>query len=307
MSSITKLEEMFNLTSNNFHWKNDLIVIAGPTAVGKSNIALQLAKKINGVILNADSVQVYKDLEILSARPNLKIMKLIPHYLYGFVDSSINFSVADWLSKLKQKLIDIKKNKQIPILVGGSGLYLNAAINGLAPIPVISQNIKDRSLLILNEIGIDKFRDLIYEIDPIFSNKINDKHRLLRAHSVFLQTNKNLTFWHSQKREGMVSNTISSFLISVNRELLYKNCDARFNQMLVNGGLAEVEEIRNKNINRSLPIMKSLGVKWLLSYLDGQLNYEDAVRLSMRDTRNYAKRQLTWFKHNYIPKKIINL
>ena len=307
MSSITKLEEMFNLTSNNFHWKNDLIVIAGPTAVGKSNIALQLAKKINGVILNADSVQVYKDLEILSARPNLKIMKLIPHYLYGFVDSSINFSVADWLSKLKQKLIDIKKNKQIPILVGGSGLYLNAAINGLAPIPVISQNIKDRSLLILNEIGIDKFRDLIYEIDPIFSNKINDKHRLLRAHSVFLQTNKNLTFWHSQKREGMVSNTISSFLMSVNRDLLYKNCDSRFNQMLVNGGLAEVEEIRNKNINRSLPIMKSLGVKWLLSYLDGQLNYEDAVRFSMRDTRNYAKRQLTWFKHNYIPKKIINL
>mgnify|MGYP006077131619 FL=1 len=307
MSSITKLEEMFNLTSNNFHWKNDLIVIAGPTAVGKSNIALQLAKKINGVILNADSVQVYKDLEILSARPNLKIMKLIPHYLYGFVDSSINFSVADWLSKLKQKLIDIKKNKQIPILVGGSGLYLNAAINGLAPIPVISQNIKDRSLLILNEIGIDKFRDLIYEIDPIFSNKINDKHRLLRAHSVFLQTNKNLTFWHSQKREGMVSNTISSFLMSVNRDLLYKNCDSRFNQMLVNGGLAEVEEIRNKNINRSLPIMKSLGVKWLLSYLDGQLNYEDAVRLSMRDTRNYAKRQLTWFRHNYIPKKIINL
>ena len=148
MSSITKLEEMFNLTSNNFHWKNDLIVIAGPTAVGKSNIALQLAKKINGVILNADSVQVYKDLEILSARPNLKIMKLIPHYLYGFVDSSINFSVADWLSKLKQKLIDIKKNKQIPILVGGSGLYLNAAINGLAPIPVISQNIKDRSCLL---------------------------------------------------------------------------------------------------------------------------------------------------------------
>jgi tRNA dimethylallyltransferase len=211
------------------------------------------------------------------------------------------------LSKLKQKLIDIKKNKQIPILVGGSGLYLNAAINGLAPIPVISQNIKDRSLLILNEIGIDKFRDLIYEIDPIFSNKINDKHRLLRAHSVFLQTNKNLTFWHSQKREGMVSNTISSFLMSVNRDLLYKNCDARFNQMLVNGGLAEVEEIRNKNINRSLPIMKSLGVKWLLSYLDGQLNYEDAVRFSMRDTRNYAKRQLTWFRHNYIPKKIINL
>ena len=307
MSSITKLEEMFNLTSNNFHWKNDLIVIAGPTAVGKSNIALQLAKEINGVILNADSVQVYKDLEILSARPNLKIMGLIPHYLYGFVDSSTNFSVADWLSKLKQKLNDIKKNKQIPILVGGSGLYLNAAINGLAPIPVISQNIKDKSLLMLNQIGIDKFRDVVYDIDPIFSKKINDKHRLLRAYSVFVQTNKNLTFWHSQKRDGMVSNKISSFLITVNRELLYKNCDARFYHMLVNGGLAEVEKIRNKNINRSLPIMKSLGVKWLLSYLDGQLNYDDAVRLSMRDTRNYAKRQLTWFRHNYIPKKIINL
>ena len=307
MSSFTNLENMFNLSKHNFSWKHDLIVIAGPTAVGKSNIALQLAKEIKGVIINADSVQVYKDLNILSARPNSKNMDCVPHYLYGYVNSSIFFSVSNWLFDLKEKLVEIKKTKKIPILVGGSGLYINAAINGLVPIPAVSQNIKDKTLLILNHIGIDKFREMVFHIDPVFSQKNNDKHRLLRAYSVYLQTSKNLSFWHGQVREGKISKQVYSFLISSEREAIYKNCDIRFNQMLNNGALEEVIKLRNKNMDRSLPIMKSLGVKWLLNYLDSQITFDEAVRLSMRDTRHYAKRQLTWFKHNYIPNKIINV
>ena len=305
MSSITNLENMFNLSKNNFHWDRDLIVLAGATAVGKSSIALQLAKEIKGVIINADSVQVYKDLNVLSARSDTKNIDCIPHYLYGYVDSSIFFSVSNWLFDLKEKLVEIKKSKKIPILVGGSGLYISAAIHGLVPIPAVSQVIKDKSLLELNHIGIDKFREIVCDIDPIFFKKNNDKHRLLRAYSVYLQTNKNLSFWHNQKREGKISKQIYSFLITSEREIIYKNCDIRFNEMMKVGGLEEVINLWNQNIDRSLPIMKSLGVKWLLNYLDSQITFDDAVRLSMRDTRHYAKRQLTWFRHNYIPNKII--
>ena len=307
MSSITNLEIMFNLSKYNFSWDNDLIVIAGATAVGKSNIAVQLAKEIKGVIVNADSVQVYKDLNVLSARPDTKNMDYIPHYLYGYVNSSNTFSVSNWLFDLKEKLVEIKKNKKVPILVGGSGLYINAAINGLVPIPAISENIKQESLSKLDHIGIDKFREMLFDIDPFFLQKNNDKHRLLRAHSVYLQTSKPLSFWYDQPREGRVSKQIYSFLISSERKVIYKNCDKRFNQMLNVGGLEEVIKLRDKHIDRSLPIMKSLGVKWLLNYLDSQISFDDAVRLSMRDTRHYVKRQLTWFRHNYIPNKIIEL
>tara|TARA_B110000467_G_scaffold106503_1_gene96946 strand:- start:17 stop:940 length:924 start_codon:yes stop_codon:yes gene_type:complete len=307
MSSVTNLENMFNLSKYNFSWDNDLIIIAGATAVGKSNIAVQLAKEIKGVIINADSVQVYKDLNVLSARPNSKNMDCVPHYLYGYVNSSNTFSVSNWLFDLKEKLVEIKKNKKVPILVGGSGLYINAAINGLVPIPAISENIKVQSLSKLNHIGIDRFREMLCDIDPIFLQKNNDKHRLLRAYSVYLQTAKTLSFWYGQAREGKVRKQIYSFLISSEREVIYKNCDKRFNQMLNIGGLEEVIKLRDKHIDRSLPIMKSLGVKWLLNYLDSQISFDDAVRLSMRDTRHYVKRQLTWFRHNYIPNKIIEL
>ena len=307
MSSITNLEIMFNLSKYNFSWDNDLIVIAGATAVGKSNIAVQLAKEIKGVIVNADSVQVYKDLNVLSARPDTKNMDYIPHYLYGYVNSSNTFSVSNWLFDLQEKLVEIKKNKKVPILVGGSGLYINAAINGLVPIPAISENIKQESLSKLDHIGLDKFREMLFDIDPVFLQKNNDKHRLLRAHSVYLQTSKPLSFWYDQPRVGKVSKQIYSFLISSERKVIYKNCDKRFNQMLNDGGLEEVIKLRDKYIDRSLPIMKSLGVKWLLNYLDSQISFDDAVRLSMRDTRHYVKRQLTWFRHNYIPNKIIEL
>ena len=307
MSSVTNLENMFDLSKYNFSWDHDLIIIAGATAVGKSNIAVQLAKEIKGVIINADSVQVYKDLNVLSARPNSKNMDCVPHYLYGYVNSSNTFSVSNWLFDLKEKLVEIKKNKKVPILVGGSGLYINAAINGLVPIPAISENIKQESLSKLDHIGIDKFREMLFDIDPVFSQKNNDKHRLLRAHSVYLQTSKPLSFWHDQPREGKVSKQIYSFLISSERKVIYKNCDIRFSQMLSAGGLQEVEKLHYKNIDRSLPIMKSLGVKWLLNYLDSQISFDEAVRLSMRDTRHYVKRQLTWFRHNYIPNKIIEV
>ncbi len=305
MSSLLNIEANFDLLENQYNYENDLIIIAGPTCVGKSMLAMKLAKKIDGVLINADSVQVYKDLKLLSARPSEEDMLQIPHYLYGYVESQINYSIADWLQQLDKVLIDIEKIKKIAILVGGSGLYLNAVINGLAPIPRLREKVKIESLLKLNEIGIDSFKEINFNIDPQFVSKNHDKHRLLRSYGVFLQTKKNMTYWYQKPREGAVKKNIYSFLINLERKLIYKRCELRFDDMLEKGALDEVKKIYNSNIDRSLPVAKSLGVKWLLNYLDKNMSFDEAVRLSKRDTRRYVKRQITWFTHNYIPYKTI--
>ena len=305
MSSLLNIEAYFDLAKNQFDYKKDLIIIAGPTCVGKSMLAMKLAKKINGVLVNADSVQVYKDLKLLSARPTKQDMHEVPHLLYGYVKSHINYSIADWLEELTKALENLEKIKKIPILVGGSGLYLNAVINGLAPIPKLTEKTKIKCLLKLNEIGIDNFRKINFKIDPQFIAKNHDKHRLLRSYGVFLQTKKNMSHWYKKPREGSIKKNIYSFLINLDRKLIYKRCEFRFDHMLENGAIEEVKKLYKLNIDRSLPIAKSLGVKWLLSYLDKKISYEDAVSLSKRDTRRYVKRQITWFSHNFIPYKNI--
>ena len=307
MSSTINFEKKLDISLDNFCWQNDAIIIAGPTCVGKSAIAIALAKKINGVILNADSVQVYKNLKILSARPSEEEIQDIPHFLYGYVDGSNNFSVADWLFDLKTALKKVQLSKKVPIIVGGSGLYINAVINGLSKIPDISEDNKNLSLNKFNEIGFERFMQLNSQIDSEFVKINSDKQRLLRAYSVFLQTEKNMTFWHKQPREGKLEKNILSIFINSERKLIYKNCDFRFDKMLEKGALAEVENLWKIKIDRSLPISKSLGVKWLLRYLDKSISYKDAVNLSKRDTRRFVKRQFTWFKNNFIPDKIINI
>ena len=194
MSSLLNVETLFDLSKNNYSFVNDMIIIAGPTGVGKSKIAIELAKKINGVLINADSVQLYKDLLLLSARPSKVDIKKVPHFLYGYVNSNINYSVVDWLFELKKTLSQIELKNKIPILVGGSGLYINAVINGLVNIPLISETIKNQSLIKFNEVGIEKFRQINFQIDPRFMQNNNDKHRLLRAYGIFLQTKKNISF-----------------------------------------------------------------------------------------------------------------
>ena len=305
MSSLLNLEASFDLAKNQYNYKKDLIIIAGPTCVGKSLLAMRLAKKINGVLINADSVQVYEDLKLLSARPSDEDMRQIPHFLYGYVKSKKNYSIADWLQRLNKVLLDIEIKQKIAILVGGSGLYLNAVINGLAPIPKLTEKIKKESLFKLNKIGIDNFKEINFNIDPKFVAKNYDKHRLLRSYGVFLQTKKNMSYWYQKPRVGAIKKNIYSFLINLDRKKIYKRCELRFDKMLEKGALEEVRKIHVSNIDRSLPISKSLGVKWLLRHLDKKMSLEEAVSLSKRDTRRFVKRQITWFKHNYIPYKII--
>ena len=305
MSSLLNIKTYFDVNKNQYYYKKDLIIIAGPTCVGKSSLAIELAKLINGVLINADSVQVYEDLELLSARPSKKDLSQVPHFLYGYVNSSVKYSVADWLNQLNIILKNIEKTKKIPILVGGSGLYINAAINGLVPIPILSQENKNKSLLKLKKIGFEKFKEINHSIDPEFVGKNFDKHRLLRSYAVFLQTKKNMTYWHKQHRQGAIKKNNFNFLINLKRKIIYERCEIRFDKMIEKGAIEEVKKIHNSNINRSLPIAKCLGARWLLSYLDDKISLEEAVRLSKRDTRRYIKRQITWFQHNYTPYKII--
>jgi tRNA dimethylallyltransferase len=305
MSSLLNIEAFFDLAENQYNYKKDLIIIAGPTCVGKSMLAMKLAKKINGVLVNADSVQVYEDLKLLSARPTEKDMQKVPHFLYGYVKSQTNYSIVDWLQQLRKVLDNLEKIKKTAILVGGSGLYLKAVVNGLAPIPKLREETKIKSLLKLREIGYNSFKEINMNIDPQFVSKNHDKHRLLRSYGVFLQTKKNMTYWYKKPKEEAVKKNIYSFLISLDRKLIYQRCELRFDNMLEKGALEEVKKLHASNIDRSLPIAKSLGVKWLLSYLDKNISFEEAVRLSKRDTRRYVKRQITWFNHNYIPYKTI--
>ena len=204
-------------------------------------------------------------------------------------------------------MIDIELKNKIPILVGGSGLYLSAVINGLVNIPVISKTTKNESLSKLNEVGIEKFRQINFKIDPGFVQINPDKNRLLRAYGIFIQTKRNISFWHEQPRVRRVKKNFFPFFIKSERKSIYKKCEIRFDNMLAQGAIKEVEKLHCLNIDRSLPISKSLGVKWLLNYLDNNISYEEAVRLSKRDTRRYVKRQFMWFAHNYIPYKTINL
>ncbi|MDC3072093.1 tRNA (adenosine(37)-N6)-dimethylallyltransferase MiaA [bacterium] len=307
MSTLINIKDLFDLSKNKYSYLNDLIIIGGPTCVGKSKIAIQLAKKIDGVLINADSIQVYKDLRLLSARPTLEDEKIVPHFLYGYVKSQVNYSVGKWLNDLNKTLKHVKKIQKTPILVGGSGLYLNSIIKGLVSIPKISEKIKKQSVFTLNKLGIEKFRQLNFKIDPIFVNKNIDQQRLIRAYSVYLQTNKNMSFWYSNPRKNLIKKKIYPFLIKLDRDLIYKNCETRFDDMLDKGAIEEVKLLKNSYIDQSLPIMKSLGVKWLIKYLSNEVSLEMAIKLSKRDTRRYVKRQITWFSHNYIPYKIINL
>ena len=181
MSSTLNFEQILDTFPNKISWADDAIIIAGPTCVGKSAIAIELARKINGVILNSDSVQVYSDLKLLSARPSEEDQQGIPHFLYGYVDASTNYSVADWIEDLKFTLNKVKQIKKVPIIVGGSGLYINAVINGIAKIPNISEKNKKISLNKYNEIGFEKFKQLNSQIDPDFVRVNYDKQRLIRA------------------------------------------------------------------------------------------------------------------------------
>lgn len=274
-----------------------VICIAGPTASGKSAFAVQIAKSVDGEIINADSMQVYSDLHILTARPSIGEMQGITHHLFGHVTPSAQYSVGQWTHDATTVVLDCLVRGKTPILVGGTGLYFKALTDGLAQIPEPSEGAKQKAQSLLDE-GFDALRAAATQIDPTAASKVlgNDPHRLMRIVSVGEGTQKTLTDWRATTMPVIPADYWFGTVLLPERELLYDRINNRYEDMLGNGGLDEARAFLALGLDPGLTAMKAIGVPPLLEYLKGKISYEEAVSRAKRDTRRFAKRQFTWFR-----------
>ena len=277
-----------------------IIVIAGPTASGKSDFALQIAKELPCTIINFDSMQVYKDLKILTARPNEDQCKNNPHELYGFLNAESEFSAVLWRNLAVKKIKENIINNRVPLLVGGTGFYLKSLMDGFSSVPKSSNRYKIKAENELIKFGKDLFYEKIKKIEPRIEDSIakNDTQRLIRFYSVWLQTGKSLTYYHNTEKfsKKFFKNFIKVRLCP-DRGVLRKQISNRFYEMIDRGAIREVENLRD--LNPKLPIMKAHGVRELLLCNEGKLSLEDASTRSINHIRQYAKRQDTWFKNQF--------
>ena len=297
-----------------------IILIAGPTGSGKSEIALRLAKKINGEIINADSMQVYKEIKILSARP--ESYSNVSHYLYGNISVKNNFSAGEWLKKVKVNLKKIIKKKKQPIFVGGTGLYFKLLTEGISNIPKIPDSIRTKARKLNAKLGNDEFYDLLIKLDPLIHNRIkkNDTHRLIRAYEVITFTKKSLIDWQKKNKNYFSNYHFVKIFINPENSFLQKLLRLRLKKMFELGAVDEVKKFLKLKINKSLPANKILGIEEIKKYLDKKIPLEQAFEETFIRTRRYVKRQRTWFRghmkdwtsifnpnFDILTKKIINL
>jgi tRNA dimethylallyltransferase len=273
-----------------------LAVIAGPTASGKSALGLALAEATGGVIINADSAQLYRDLPILSAAPNNDELMRAEHRLYGVLGGAEPCSAADWAAMARQAIEEVNDYGKIPILVGGTGLYLNTLINGIAPIPEIDADIRRE----VRAASVETNRARLVKLDPAAAARLNaaDTLRIARALEVVLSTGRTLGAWQSE-RQGGIGGTIRlrPLILLPPRNWLYARCDQRFAQMFEGGAIGEVEALLKRGLDPKLPVMRAIGVREIGAFLNGGIDRDEAIARGQQATRNYAKRQYTWFAH----------
>jgi len=280
--------------------KPPLVVIAGPTASGKSALALALAQQIGGVIVNADSAQIYRDLRVLSAAPTEDERRKAEHRLYGVQDGALPCSAADWAQMARREIDEIHAKSRTPILVGGTGLYLRTILDGIAPVPAIDSEVRAR----VRETTVDENRAKLEKLDPDAAARLNrgDTTRINRALEVILSTGRTLAEWQEQ-REGGIADEIAlrPLILLPPRKWLYARCDERFAHMIDQGAVSEVEALLARKLNPNLPVMRAIGVAELSAYLLGEASLDEAVTAGQQATRRYAKRQYTWFAHQPPP------
>ena len=276
--------------------KSKIILISGPTASGKSKFAIKLAKKINGEIINADSMQVYKDLRILTARPIKKEYKKIKHHLYGFQSVKKNFSAGKWLKLVNEKISLVKKRKKIPILVGGTGLYFKALTEGLVKIPNIPFKFRNTVRNFQKEIGQKQFFKKLIKIDPKIIKKINptDIQRSIRAYEVKLYTKKSLFDWFKNTKSKFSENEFIKIYIDFPREDLLGKISTRTNQMFKDGAIKEVKKFLKLKIRKEMTSNKVIGISEIKDFLNKKSDLSEVKEKIMIKTRQYAKRQSTW-------------
>ena len=276
------------------------VLIAGPTASGKSALALALAQKAGGVVINADSMQVYRDLRIITARPTPEEEAQVPHRLYGHVDAAVNFSAGHWVADAAVALAQARAQNRLPIFVGGSGLYFKALISGLSAVPPIPAKVRDSVRARLELDGVEALHAELARRDQATAERLRprDRTRIARALEVIESTGRSLTDWH---RDGLPpllpQGQFSALFLAPDRDQLYARIDARFDAMLAAGAPEEVAALAARHLDPLLPAMKAHGVPVLIRHLKGEITLEEAATIARADTRHYAKRQFTWFRH----------
>ena len=276
--------------------QSKIILISGPTASGKSNFAVKIAKKINGEIINADSMQVYKRLKILTARPSNKNKQNIKHHLYGVIDLDKKFSTGEWLKATIKKIKEIKKIKKVPILVGGTGLYFQSLINGLVEIPEIPVKFRNRIRAIHKKEGQKKFYKNLLKIDPKIKGKFdqNDSQRTIRAFEIKSFTKVSMYDWFNKTTSEFRDSDFLKLYLSVDREELIKRINKRTLVMMKEGAIKEVKKFISLKIKKDQSVNKVIGIDELTQYLENKIDLDEAVELILIKTRQYAKRQATW-------------
>jgi len=280
--------------------KPTVILIAGPTASGKSALALTLAEKISGTIVNADSMQVYRDLRNITARPSPQEEARVPHRLYGHVDAAENYSVGRWCRDVAEALQEIAAQGRVAILVGGTGLYFKALTSGLAAVPPTPAEIRDQVRGRLQSEGVATLYAELIERDAATAHRLmpNDRSRICRALEVMLATGRSLTDWHREGMPALVDSArAAKIFLTCERTQLVARIEARFAAMLEAGALDEVRALEQRKLDPLFPAMKAHGVPWLIQHLNGEITLDEAAAGAIMDTRRYAKRQLTWFRN----------
>ena len=288
--------------------QSKIILISGPTASGKSNFAIRIAKKLNGEIINADSMQVYKSLKILTARPTKKDQDNIKHHLYGVIDLNKKFSTGKWLNLAFKNIKAIRKRKKVPIFVGGTGLYFQSLINGLVKIPEVSIILRNKVRLMQKNMGQRKFYKKLLKIDPNVKDRFdsNDMQRSIRAYEIKLFTGISMYDWLSKTKSEFADGDFLKLYIDFKRERLIKRISLRTNKMIEKGAIKEVKKFLKLKVKKNQSALKVIGIDELTQHLNNKITLEQARELISIKTRQYAKRQATWARSRMTNWKKIN-
>ncbi|QKX02079.1 tRNA (adenosine(37)-N6)-dimethylallyltransferase MiaA [Wolbachia endosymbiont of Dirofilaria (Dirofilaria) immitis] len=285
--------------------RDSIIIITGITASGKSELCNNLTKEYLDIrIINCDSKQVYKEIPIITAQPSKQEK---PYKLYGYVSARENYSVGLWLKDLKKEINNTLENLQVPIITGGSGLYISSLIKGLSSTPQISKEVRKNVIEFRKNLSKEEFYKLVLNKDPKIRGKIfmNDSYRLSRALEVITETGKSILTWQKNRQPPLLNN-FKIYTILPKREDVYQKINSRFITMVKNGAIDEVKNLLSMNLDSCLPAMKAHGVPEIIKYLKGEITLNEAIQIAQTNTRRYAKRQYTWFKNQFPNSEIID-
>ena len=278
------------------------ILIHGPTASGKTALSIDLAQKLDGEVINADSMQVYKDLNVLTARPSEEELKMAPHHLFGHVDAAVRYSTGKWMEDARRKIASIQKRGKIPIIAGGTGLYFLSLIQGLSEIPPVPEEIRAEVRNIQLTEGTHGLHARLQKVDPASAERLErtDRQRLSRAYEVWLATGRAISEFQSKRsKPALGEGDWLGVALTPPRARLYARIDRRFESMMMHGAMMEAEALVSRGLDPELPAMKAHGMPWLAAFIRGEMDAETAADNAKRDTRRYAKRQFTWIGRQF--------